>query len=208
MAPYKLPLGAAQAEFEEKRSRFIAHLSPVATEEEALAFLQGVRKQHREATHNVYAYRIANGGASICRHSDDGEPSGSAGMPLLEVFIKQDVYDFCCVATRYFGGTKLGAGGLVRAYARCGGLALEASGIGVMREMTICAAVLPYPLYEPIKRLLANHGADISAEDFGPEVTLKFALPAEQLPLVQSAIAELTAGAVSLQAIGTELIAK
>jgi uncharacterized YigZ family protein len=202
MTSYKLPLRAAQAEFSEKRSRFIAQITPASSEEEALAFLQDVRKKHREATHNVYAYRIANGGSIVCRHSDDGEPSGTAGMPLLEVFIQQDIYDFCCVATRYFGGTMLGAGGLVRAYARCGSVALEASGIGIRQDMTNCTAVLPYPLYEQVKRLLDSHGADISDEDFATEITLKFSLAAEQLPLFQSAVNELTAGAVSTQVNG------
>jgi uncharacterized YigZ family protein len=195
---YKLPSCAAQAEFTEKRSRFIAQITPAASEEEALAFLQEIRKKHREATHNVYAYRIANAGAPVCRHSDDGEPSGTAGMPLLEVFIKQDIYDFCCVATRYFGGTMLGAGGLVRAYARCGSVALEASGITIKRELIPCSATLPYPLYEQIKRLLDSHGIEVSDEDFRAEITLDFSLTAEQLPIIQSAIAELTAGALTI----------
>jgi putative IMPACT (imprinted ancient) family translation regulator len=140
-----------------------------------------------------------NEGTPICRHSDDGEPSGTAGMPLLEVFVKQELYDFCCVATRYFGGIKLGAGGLARAYARCGSMALEASGIGIRQEMSACTAVLPYPLYEAVKRLLENCGAEISSEDFGAEITLNFSLPAEQLPVAQSAVKELTAGTVSIQ---------
>ncbi|MDR0221606.1 MAG: IMPACT family protein [Lachnospiraceae bacterium] len=200
MTPYKLPLCAAQTEFEEKHSRFIAQITPASSEEEALTFLRDVRKKHREATHNVYAYRIANEGTPICRHSDDGEPSGTAGMPLLEVFLKQDIYDFCCVATRYFGGTKLGAGGLVRAYARCGSVALEASGIGLMREMILCTAVLPYPLYEPVRHLLDSHDANISGEDFGTEVMLTFSIATEQLPAIKDTITELTAGAVSIQA--------
>jgi uncharacterized YigZ family protein len=204
MTPYKRPLCVAQAEFEEKRSRFISHITPASSEEEALSFLRDIRKRHHEATHNVYAYRLANEGTPICRHSDDGEPSGTAGVPLLEVFVKQDIYDFCCVATRYFGGTRLGAGGLTRAYARCGSIALEASGIGIMQEMAVCSMVLPYPLYEPIKRLLDSHGAEITDEGFGTEVALEFALPAEQLPIIQGAITELTAGAVSVQAKGAK----
>jgi uncharacterized YigZ family protein len=204
MTPYKLPLRAAETEFTEKHSRFIAQITPVSSEEEALTFLRDIRKKHREATHNVYAYRIANEGTPVCRHSDDGEPSGTAGMPLLEVFVKQDIYDFCCVATRYFGGTMLGAGGLVRAYARCGSAALETSGIGLMREMTLCTATLPYPLYEPTKRLLDSHGADISDENFGTEVALTFSVTTEQLPAIQAAIAELTAGAVRVIAPPTK----
>ena len=193
---YKLPLYAAIAEFTEKKSRFISSISPVSSEEEALSFLGSIRGKHREATHNVYAYRIKNNG--ICRFSDDGEPSGTAGKPLLEAFIKQDIYDFCCVATRYFGGVMLGAGGLVRAYARCSTAALEASGIGVVREIVFCAATMPYSLYEVVKRLLLACNAVISAENFGAEVVLKFSLPMEDLPALQKSLAESTAGSVQI----------
>ena len=196
MQQYKLPLRAAVAEFTEKKSRFISHIKPAPTEEEALAFLRSIREKHREANHNVYAYRIKNN--NICRYSDDGEPSGTAGMPLLEAFLRQDIYDFCCVATRYFGGTLLGAGGLVRAYARCGAIALDASGIGFMREITLCAATFPYPLYENIKRLLAAGGADNIIEDFGAEVTVKFTLPSEEVTALEKKVTELTAGRVDI----------
>jgi len=196
MTPCNRPLLAAQAEFTEKRSRFIGQLTPVSSEEEALSFLDERRKKHREATHNVYAYRLKDGG--VCRHSDDGEPSGTAGIPLLNGFVQRHIYDFCCVATRYHGGIMLGAGGLVRAYARCGVVALEASGVGAIRETVRCAATLSYMQYEPVKRLLALCGADISSEDFGTEVALKFVLPAEELPELQSKINTLTAGTVTI----------
>ena len=203
MESYKLPLCAAQAEFIEKKSRFIGSITPVATESEALSFLRSIREKHREATHNVYAYRLRNGG--ICRHSDDGEPSGTAGLPLLNVFIKQDIYDFCCVATRYFGGVMLGAGGLVRAYARCGAIALEASGTGIMREMALCSIKLPYAMFEPMKRLILAHDAQTIGEDFGEEIELKISIQKEKLPLLQNAIKELTAGALALRVDGIKL---
>jgi len=195
MESYKLPNSAAEAEFTEKKSRFISNITPVSSEDEALAFLRSIREKHREASHNVYAYRIKNGG--YCRYSDDGEPSGTAGKPLLEVFIKQDIYDFCCVATRYYGGINLGAGGLIRAYARCGVVALEASGIGIMRELTICSVTLPYSSYEQIKRLLLSYNVEITSEDFGAEVAIGFTLPSETLPLLQSSLTELTLGAIT-----------
>ena len=201
MEQYKLPGIAAEAEFTEKKSRFIGYLTPISSESDALSCLRSVRERHREATHNVYAYRLKEGG--ICRHSDDGEPSGTAGMPLLDVFIKQDIYDFCCVATRYFGGVLLGAGGLVRAYSRCGALALEASGIGIMREMALCSITMAYARYEPVKRLICSHGAELSSEDFGVEVDLKFSLPAEDLPPLQMKITELTAGELEIHVEGT-----
>ena len=203
MQQYKLPLRAANAEFTEKKSRFISHIKPVPTEEEALAFLRSIREKHREATHNVYAYRIKNN--NICRYSDDGEPSGTAGMPLMEAFLRQDIYDFCCVATRYFGGTLLGAGGLVRAYARCGSIALEVSGTGIMREITMCAAALPYSLYENIKRLLIASGAGNITEDFGAEVTVRFSLPSEEIPELEKKVTELTAGKVGINVEGKRM---
>jgi uncharacterized YigZ family protein len=198
---YKVPLRAAEAEFTEKRSRFIGQLAPVASEEEALVFLDAVRTNHREATHNVYAYRLKDEGA--CRHSDDGEPSGTAGMPLLEVFIKQDVYDFCCVATRYYGGVMLGAGGLVRAYARCGSVALEAAGVGTMRETALCSAVVPYALYERVKRLVNSAGAEVFVEEFGAEITMEFEIDFDALTGLQREIAEATSGSVYVHAGGT-----
>jgi len=203
MEPYKLPLSPANAEFTEKKSRFIAHITPVSSEEEALAFLRSIREKHREATHNVYAYRIKNN--NICRYSDDGEPSGTAGMPLLEAFMRQDIHDFCCVATRYFGGILLGAGGLVRAYARCGAIAIEASGVGVMREITMCATTLPYSLYENTKRILSACGAANIVEDFGAEVLLKFTVPSEELAALQKRLTELTAGTVRIDVEGTRM---
>ena len=212
MEPYKLPLCAAEAEFTEKKSRFIGHITPASSENEALTFLRSIRERRREATHNVYAYRIIGRADSrvdggVCRHSDDGEPSGTAGMPLLDVFIKQGVYDFCCVATRYFGGVKLGAGGLVRAYARCGALALEASGIGVMSKITLCATTLPYAVYEPLKRLMSLFGAEVISEDFEALVELKFSLLSENLPAFQSRFIELTAGKSIINIEGTRMSA-
>jgi len=203
MEQYKLPLRAAEAEFTEKKSRFIGSVAPVSSESEARRFLDSVRSRHRGANHNVYAYRVREN--NICRFSDDGEPSGTAGMPLLDTFLKQDVHDFCCVATRYFGGILLGAGGLVRAYARCGALALEASGVGVMRELALCSAAMQYPLYEAVKRLLLSGGAEIANEDFGAGVAIRFSLPAEDLGALQEKVTELTAGSVRVEVEGARM---
>ena len=200
---YKLPLRNAEAEFIEKKSRFISYIAPVSTADDALAFLRSIREKHREAAHNVYAYRIKNGG--ISRHSDDGEPSGTAGLPLMDVFIKQDIYDFCCVATRYFGGVLLGAGGLVRAYSRCGVVALEASGIGEMREIALCSVTLPYPLYEQGKRFLETYTALIISEDFGVDVDLHFSLLAVELERFERGFTQLTSGTVALKVEGIKM---
>jgi len=197
MNSYKLPLNTANAEFIEKKSRFIGHIARVSSAEEALEYLRLVRIAHSAANHNVYAYRIKEGG--ICRHSDDGEPSGTAGMPLLDVFLKQDVYDFCCVGTRYFGGVMLGAGGLIRAYSRCASIALEAAGIGIMREVTSCKAVVPYSLYESIKRLFIACGAQITSEKFEVNVEIKISIPTEDVLALQVKFIELTADSVKLE---------
>ena len=203
MEQYKLPLLAAEAEFTEKKSRFIGSVAPISSEAEARRFLESVRAKHRDANHNVYAYRVREN--NICRFSDDGEPSGTAGMPLLDTFLKQEVHDFCCVATRYFGGILLGAGGLVRAYARCGAIALEASGVGLMRELALCSTTMPYSLYEVVKRLLLAGGADVANEDFGAEVVIRFSLPAEDLEALQKKVIELTAGSVRIVAEGARM---
>jgi len=200
MNPYKLPLNSAEAEFVEKKSRFVGHIARVSSAEEALEFIRLIRTKHPAANHNVYAYRIKENG--ICRHSDDGEPSGTAGMPVLDVFLKQDVYDFCCVATRYFGGIMLGGGGLIRAYSRTASIALEAAGIGIMREVTSCKAVMPYSLYESIKRLFLSSGAQIVSEKFEANVEINISLPAEDVAEMGAKLVELTADSVKLEILG------
>ncbi|MCL2501046.1 MAG: IMPACT family protein [Defluviitaleaceae bacterium] len=200
MTPYKLPLREAYAEFTEKKSCFIGYVSPVASEAEARAFVQSVRERHSEANHHVFAYRLKEG--EIYRFNDDGEPSGTAGMPLLNTFLKQDIYDFCAVAVRYFGGIHLGAGGLTRAYSRSGIIALEAAGVGFMRELALCAVTVPYALYENAKRLLIASEATITAEDFSVEVTLEFSLIAQGLADLQAKITELTLGKVHITELG------
>ena len=124
--PYKTILEPAEDEFVEKKSRFIAYTSPVHTVEEANAFIAGIRQRHWDATHNVPAFVLRSG---VQRSSDDGEPGGTAGMPVLDVLLKSGVQDVCVVVTRYFGGILLGAGGLVRAYSHACSLALEAAGV-------------------------------------------------------------------------------
>ena len=132
MNEYLIPTGAAEAELVEKRSRFIGQLFPVESEEEARACIERVKKKHYDARHNCWCYRLREGGAE--RYSDDGEPQGTAGQPMLNVFQREDVWNVCCVVTRYFGGILLGAGGLVRAYTQAAKDALDASGISVVRR--------------------------------------------------------------------------
>ena len=152
MDEYKTILRAADAEFVEKKSRFIGHVRPVSTEEEALAFLAEMRARYWDASHNVYAYRIREGGAQ--RYSDDGEPQGTSGLPSLDVLRKSGVTDVIAVVTRYFGGTLLGAGGLVRAYSHTVSLALQQAGIAVMRVCTLAQLTCSYSQYGRVAALI------------------------------------------------------
>ena len=130
MTEYWIPTAPGEAELVEKRSRFIGHVWPVESEEEARACIESVRKQYYDARHHCWCYRIKEGGVE--RYSDDGEPQGTAGQPMLNVFQREEVTNVCCVVTRYFGGILLGAGGLVRAYTQGAKSALDAAGISVV----------------------------------------------------------------------------
>ena len=132
MTEYFIPTGPSETEFTEKRSRFIGHVWRVETEEEARACIEAMKKRYHDARHNCWCYAVREGG--VVRYSDDGEPQGTAGQPMLGVFQKENITNFCCVVTRYFGGILLGAGGLVRAYTRSAKDALDAAGVSVVRR--------------------------------------------------------------------------
>ena len=131
MTEFFIPAGPGESEFVEKRSSFLGHVRCVETEEEAKEFIAQVKKEHYDARHNCWCYGIKDGPV---RYSDDGEPQGTAGVPMLEVFQKQGITNFVCVVTRYFGGVLLGAGGLLRAYTKSARDALEAAGIAGVRR--------------------------------------------------------------------------
>lgn len=149
MFEYKTVEKAAVAEFTEKKSRFIGYVCPVKTAEEAQNFITEVRSKNREATHNVPAYVLRENNIQRC--SDDGEPSGTAGVPVLDVILKNEVKDVCVVVTRYFGGVLLGAGGLVRAYSHGSKIALEAGGIITLAPCAVLQVEADYPFYERIR---------------------------------------------------------
>ena len=148
MKEYLVPTGDGEAQFIERRSRFIGHIFLTETEEEALARLKQMREQYWDATHNVYAYIIRDGAT---RFSDDGEPGGTAGMPVLQVLQREELYNVTCVVTRYFGGILLGAGGLVRAYAHGAKIAVDAAGRSIKRVWTNVYLPCPYSWYERIR---------------------------------------------------------
>lgn len=183
--------GRAIDEIVEKKSRFIGHIAHVETEEEALAFLEEIRTEHRMARHNVYAYVLRNG---RIRYSDDGEPQKTAGMPTLEAIQHADLVDVAVVVTRYFGGILLGTGGLVRAYTQATQAAIAAADVRIVSKCVDIMFEVPYSLYEQVTRIAEACEAKIREADFAAEVmiTLRM-LDGTQQPLIDKII-ELTRG--------------
>lgn len=173
MSEYATIAGRCVAEIEEKKSRFIAHLAHVESEDEALAFLEEIRAEHRMARHNVYAYILRGEGASErIRYSDDGEPQKTAGLPTLQTLQHAGLTDIACVVTRYFGGTLLGTGGLVRAYTQATQAAISESKrvtVSVCIDITLRIA---YPLYDQMVRIAADCSAKTLDTQYADAVTL------------------------------------
>ncbi len=178
----------ATAEFEEKRSIFIGHAMHVTSEEEATAFIKEIKKEHRDATHNVFAYILGDG--TVARYSDDGEPQGTAGMPALEAVRKSGVTDVCVIVTRYFGGTLLGAGGLIRAYSHGASMALDAAGIITYEPYDEISLSCGYSEYQKYAALLANAGVIIDSVEYAADVTVRFAVRRTASESVQHSIIE------------------
>ena len=202
---YRTVLSAASAEFTERHSRFIGHAAPVSGEEEAAAFLRSVREKHREATHNVSAWRLRAG--QLQRYSDDGEPRGTAGVPVLDVILKSDVTDTAVVVTRYFGGVLLGAGGLVRAYSRAASLALQQAGVAVMRRCFILELSCSYAQYAGVGALIPERGGVIDRSDFTDSVRIRFHLECGRLPGFEAALSDFTRGECRAEAVGEKYFA-
>lgn len=199
MEGYRTIQAPAQDEFIEKKSRFIGHIAPVRSEEEAVAFIGEIRARHREATHNVYAYILREN--QLSRFSDDGEPQGTAGQPMLNVFQREEVFDVCCVVTRYFGGILLGAGGLVRTYSGAAKAALCAAGLS---RMSLWATVLlpcTYPLFERMKLTVESCGGIIEDCDYGADILLTVTLPAEARGTLEAKVTELSAGRLTAELV-------
>ena len=198
MTEYLVPSSDAEAEFIERRSRFIGHIFRTETEEQALACLKQMRETYWDATHNVYAY-IIKGGAT--RFSDDGEPGGTAGMPVLQVLQREEIYNVTCVVTRYFGGILLGAGGLTRAYAKAAKDALDKAGKARMQPFSVLLLECPYPMFERIKLLIEGHEGRIESSDYGAAVTLTFLLPVQKTADFSAALTELSGGQLSAEEV-------
>lgn len=200
MADYIIPAGYGEAEYIDKKSRFIGQVQHVESVSEAMAFIESVRKKYADATHNVWAYVLADG---QMRWSDDGEPGGTSGQPTLNVFRSALVCDVACVVTRYFGGTLLGSGGLVRAYSKAASMALEAAGRARMAEWRSIAVECTYAQYERVRRLLEGMGATDMDGSFGEFVTVSALLPLDAAQAVSARLTDMTAGSARVTELGS-----
>ncbi|MCZ7543606.1 MAG: YigZ family protein [Anaerolineae bacterium] len=198
--PDRYPIPAATIRVEERivNSRFIATIGPADTVESAQAFIQAIREEFADASHNVYAYKIGYGASVTESTTDDGEPSGTAGRPALAVLHGADIGDVVIVITRYFGGTKLGTGGLVRAYSGMVRAALDALPVTEKVEKRSVMFTTPYNLYERARHLIARHDGEVESEDFGAEVDLVLTLPVAEIEPFAAAMRELSAGRVEV----------
>lgn len=190
----------ASAEFEEKRSLFIGYAKPTKTEEEALAFVARIKQKHKDATHNVFGYSMKRG--ILARYSDDGEPQGTAGMPVLDVIRKSGVDDATVVVTRYFGGTLLGAGGLVRAYSAAAKMALEAAEIVAYESYTEISLICSYADHQKISAELPRFGAILDDTVYAEGVTLRFAVKDAVADSVLGRIREMSGGKLVPEIVG------
>lgn len=201
MEEYLVPTDFGEDEFYEKKSHFIGRLWPVETEEAALEKIQQMKKQHYDATHNCWAYIIRDGAV---RFSDDGEPGGTAGMPMLQVLQREGLYNCVCVVTRYFGGILLGAGGLVRAYTRGAKIAVDAAGKSMKRVWSCLYVPCPYPFYERVKLEVAAWGGIIRDTQFGAEVELEILVPEAQAQPFLDRLIDMSAANVEGMEAGKE----
>ena len=199
MKQFRVPYEPAESEFAEKRSRFIGHIWPVETEEEAQAHIKAMKSQYYDARHNCWCYLI---GDNLVRYSDDGEPQGTAGQPMLQVFQRENVTNVCCVVTRYFGGILLGAGGLTRAYSRSAKETLSAAGAATMGLWRQVRLHCPYPLLERVKLEIGTWGGLIDDTEYGADVTVTASMPEDGAERLQDRLTELSAGGIILQVLG------
>lgn len=202
MQEYKTVEKEASDFFIEKKSKFIGYAKPVKTQEEALEFISKIKSKHWDATHNVYAYVLREN--NIQRYSDDGEPSGTAGVPVLDVMLKESLADVCVVATRYFGGTLLGAGGLVRAYSHTSKIALEAAGIITMAQCSVMSAEVDYSFYDRLNILLSDFSAVILNTSFSDKVCVEFSVKENIVDLLNAKLIDVSNGKYALKFLRSE----
>lgn len=193
---------AATASFVERKSEFIGHITPVKTEEEAIAFVNRIKKQYADAKHNVYAYLLREN--NITRFSDDGEPHGTAGLPVLDVLRKEGVTDVAVVVTRYFGGILLGTGGLVRAYSQGAKMALDAAGKSVVEKLLVFSLRVNYSDLQKVEPILENYTMLRLDTIYADDVRLSAAMREQEYPALAKAVTERTNGRAILGVEGEQ----
>lgn len=196
MLEYKTVEFEADDYFIEKKSRFIGYVKPVKSQDEAIEFINTIKSKHWDATHNVYAYVLKDN--NIQRYSDDGEPSGTAGVPVLDVLLKEGLVDVCVVATRYFGGTLLGAGGLVRAYSHTSKIAVEAGNIITMAQCSVMECSVDYSFYDRMNILLNDFNCNIINTDFADNVKLTFSIKEDKVDKIKEKLTDISNGKYQL----------
>ncbi len=201
MTEYYIPTREGVGELVEKRSRFLGHVWRVSSEEEAREKIEAAKKKHYDARHNCWCYIIKDGPT---RYSDDGEPQGTAGQPMLNVFQREGVVNVCCVVTRYFGGILLGAGGLVRAYTQSAKDALDAAGISVVRRWVAMEVPCTYAQFEQARREVEAFDGVVEAVDYGADVVLSALLPEERAGEFSARILDASAGTIEVLEAGEQ----
>lgn len=196
MEDYSTVRGFAKDSFIEKRSEFIGYITHVETNEAAVEFINSIRAEHRKATHNVYAYILREG--NTARYSDDGEPQGTAGVPVLDVLQKEGLTDICCVVTRYFGGILLGGGGLVRAYSHSAKIAVDAAERLIMCRSYPVRITMDYDLYSKINYILPDFEVKILNTDFGADVTISLLVKKEFAKPLSDKLIDVSNGRITI----------
>ena len=206
MVNYRVPYSESSDEFIEKKSRFIGYIYKITRAEQATDLLKQMQKQFWDASCIAYGYIIEEG--RVMRFSDGGEPQGTAGMPILEVLKKEELFDVLCVVVRYFGGIKLGAGGLTRAYGHGAKIAVDAAGIALMQPFRNCSIACPYHLLAQVRNLLPDFSAQETNAEYGADVLLSLCLPEEMWESFGAKLIDSTAGQLRAQPGEVELFAK
>ncbi|MFJ3509544.1 YigZ family protein [Streptomyces luteogriseus] len=198
---YRTVAGAGVHETEVNRSRFLCALAPAATEQEAQDFIAVVRRQHADASHNCWAY-VIGADAGVQKASDDGEPGGTAGVPMLQMLLRRDMRYVVAVVTRYFGGVKLGAGGLIRAYGGAVGEALDTLGTRTRRRYRLATVTVDHQRAGKLENDLRTGGREVRDVRYGEAVTIEIALPDADVDAFRSWLADATAGTAGFEAGG------
>lgn len=202
--PYLVPLSEIRREKVVVNSHFIATLAPAFSIDEARTFMTRIKKEFADATHNVPAYIIGGGNTLTEYFSDDGEPSGTAGKPALAVLRGSGLGDVALVVTRYFGGTLLGTGGLVKAYTESAQMVVSGVGRGQRVSVHVVLLAIPYNLLERVRLLGTRHHGKVLGEDFAGDITMTIQLPMDEFEIFQTGLRELSAGKLQAEVIETK----